>query len=173
MTGDNYMNHDNKGYNEKHSLNSMANNLTTYKLFDDTKHSYDFHSQGIKNIHSENPISDVFFSQKNMDALQNGIRYLVYKKSAGKLVIDKQSDNELLVIMRSIYLQYCAHKPFNVIEQVRELNSKVLDYAVPVVLTELNQYVNYTNDASKLPIPLEHSKNVSPKGTKVLYSGEF
>ena len=45
--------------------------------------------------------------------------------------------------------------------------------AVPVVLTELNQYVNYTNDASKLPIPLEHSKNVSPKGTKVLYSGEF
>lgn len=172
MTGENYMDVDKESIT-RHSLNSLAKNLTTYNLFDETKQSYDFNSQGIKNIHSANPISDVYFSQKNMNILQDGIRYLVYKKSGNNLVIDKQSDNELLIIMRSIYLQYCAHKPFDVVGQVKDLNSKVLDYAVPVILTELNQYVNYTLDASRLPVPLEHSKNVSPKGTKVLYNGEF
>ena len=157
----------------KGSMDTLANNLTNYNLFDTTKHNYDFNSQGIKNIHSTNPISDVFFSQKNIDILQDGIRYIVYKRSADKLVIDKQSENELLIIMRSIYLQYCKHEPYAVLEQVRMLNSKVIDYAVPVILTELNQYVNYTKDASALPVPLERSVNISPKGTKVLYNREF
>ncbi len=157
----------------KASMDALAENLTRYDLFDKTKHAYDFNSQGIKNIHSTNPISDVFFSKENIGILQDGIRYIVYKRSSDKLIIDRQSDNELLIIMRSIYLQYSSHKPYAVLEQVRELNSKVIDYAVPVILTELNQYVNYTKDASALPVPLEHSKNISPKGTKVLYTREF
>jgi hypothetical protein len=75
--------------------------------------------------------------------------------------------------MRSIYLQYCKHKPYNIVDQVKELNGKVIDFAVPRILVELNQYVNYKKDASSLPIPLEHSKNVSSKGTKVLHTMQF
>lgn len=149
------------------------NNLTSYKFFTDDAHNYDFQKQGIKNIHTENPVSELFFSHHNIDILQNGIRYSVFKRTSDLKVIDGQSENELLIIMRSIYLQYCKHKPYNIVEQVRDLNSKVLDFAVPRILVELNQYVNYKKDASALPIPLEHSKNVSSKGTKILYSREF
>jgi hypothetical protein len=157
----------------KGAMDALTHKLTHYDLFDKTKYAYDFNVQGIKNIHSTNPISDVFFSQQNIDILQNGIRYVVYKRTHDNLVIDKQSENELLIIMRSIYLQYSKHKPFGVLDQVRMLNSKVIDYAVPAILVELNQYVNYTRDASALPVPLEHSKNISPKGTKVLYNSAF
>ena len=75
--------------------------------------------------------------------------------------------------MRSIYLQYCKHRQYNIVEQVKDLNSKVINYAVPNVLVELNQYIAYKKDASSLPIPLEHAKYVSSAGTKILYTKEF
>lgn len=148
-------------------------NLTSYKFFTEDIDNYDFKKQGIKNIHTENPVSELFFSKHNISILQNGIRYMVYKKTENMMVIDYQSEAELLIIMRSVYLQYCKHKPFEIVEQVKELNSKVLDYAVPNILVELNQYVNYKKDASSLPIPLEHSQNMSSAGTRILYTRDF
>ena len=152
---------------------SQLKNLTSYKFFTENVDNYDFKKQGIKNIHTENPISELFFSQHNISILQNGIRYSVFKKTNDLKIIGNQSEHELLIIMRSIYLQYCKHKQYNIVEQVKELNSKVIDYAVPNILVELNQYINYKKDASSLPIPLEHAKYVSSAGTKILYTKEF
>ena len=120
------------------------------------------------NIVGDNPIASLFFSKHNVDVLQDGIRYMVYKRTHDKTVISRQSEIELRVIMRSIYLQYARHLPYRVVDQVKELNGKVLDFAVPRILTELNTYLNYAVDVSELPVPLEHSKNVSVKGEKVL-----
>lgn len=148
----------------------LHKNLTSFSLFDkSSKGVYDFNKQGIKTIHSENPISELFFSSHNIEILQNGIRYSVHLKSDKKIVIDKQSDNELLVVMRSVYLQYCKHLPINIVEQVRDLNTKVIDYCVPNILVEINQHVNFKNNVSKLPIPLDHAKNMSQQGTKFLF----
>lgn len=158
---------------ERHSLQDFAKGLTSYDLFSKADSVHDFDKQGIKNIHTENPISALFFSRHNIDILQNGIRYMVYKKSQNNNIIDPQSENELLIIMRSIYLQYCNHQPYEIISQVKELNAKVIDYAVPIILVGLNQYINYTSDASQLPIPLEHAVNMSTKGTKILYNDTF
>ena len=152
---------------------SQLKNLTSYKFFTENVDNYDFKKQGIKNIHTENPISELFFSKHNISILQNGIRYSVFKKTNDLKIIGNQSEHELLIIMRSIYLQYCKHKQYNIVEQVKELNSKVIDYAVPNILVELNQYINYKKDASSLPMPLEHAKYVSSKGTKILYTKDF
>lgn len=154
-------------------LNESLNRLTSYELFQNTTKYNDYDKQSIKNIHSENPVSALFFSQHNIDTLQNGIRYMVYKKTNNTTVIDNQSENELLIIMRSIYLQYSSNKNYEIVAQIKELNTKVLDYAVPLILVGVNQYINYKMDASQLPVPLEHSRNVSPKGTKVLYTKDF
>ena len=35
--------------------------LTYYKFFTENVDNYDFKKQGIKNIHTENPISELFF----------------------------------------------------------------------------------------------------------------
>lgn len=154
-------------------LDNSLKRLTSYDLFKDAPEYKDFDKQSIKNIHTENPVSALFFSQHNINILQDGIRYMVYKKTNNNTVIGNQSENELLVIMRSIYLQYCNNRNYEIVSQVKELNTKVLDYAVPVILVELNQYINYEKDASRLPVPLEHSLNVSSKGTKVLYTKSF
>lgn len=152
---------------------SSYKNLTSYKFFDEQYNNHDFQKQGIKNIHVENKVSSLFFSRHNIDTLQSGIRYSVYKRSQNKHIIDNQSENDLMVIMRSIYLQYSKNLPYDIVEQVKRLNSMVLDYCVPNILREVNQYNNYTNDIGSLPIPLDHAKNMSSKGTKINHMKEF
>tara|TARA_Y100000389_G_C17379970_1_gene473806 strand:+ start:275 stop:769 length:495 start_codon:yes stop_codon:yes gene_type:complete len=151
-----------------------TNNLTRHKLFDDdNENSYNYTEDAIKHIHSENPVASLFFSEHNTNILQDGIRYSVFSQTTPNKIIEKQSKNELLIIMRSIYLQYSRNLPTNVVDQVRTLNTRVIDYAVPTILREMTQFTNYKNDISKLPIPLEQPQNVSTKGTAVLFTKEL
>ena len=160
----------------KIELNDFFKNpeKTSYQISPDGKYySYLAPYESRKNIHVENKVSSLFFSRHNIDTLQSAIRYSVYKRSQNKHIIDNQSENDLMVVMRSIYLQYSKNLPYDIIEQVKRLNSMVLDYCVPNILREVNQYHNYTNDISSLPIPLEHAKNMSSKGTKINHMKEF
>lgn len=118
-------------------------------------------------------VSDVYFSAANLEALQQGIRYLVYVKSGQRHVIGRQSDTELSIVMRSIYLQYGRNSPIDILGQVRALNRMVLDDVVPRILMELNQYETYRADITQLPQPMERSQNMSAKGTKFLNIREF
>lgn len=119
------------------------------------------------------PLSELFFSKCNMDALQQGIRYKVWVETDGKHVIGRQSDNELKIVMRSIFYQYAKHDKRPLVEQVRELNAYVLAWSVPEVLSNLQQYEAYRRDASTLPMPLERAQLSTTKGTKVLEIKSF
>lgn len=145
-------------------------NFEPYSLFKD-ECSKQFNLKGneaLKSIHSKNALSDVFFSRQNMDALQDAIRFLVYEKSCKKHVIDRQSETDLVVIMRSVYLEYGEYKPYHIADQVRELNAKVLEYCVPRILQEIKLYLHYRQDITTLPVPLERGEFTSTKGSKVL-----
>jgi len=122
-----------------------------------------------KGFMSKNCLNDLFFGKTNMEALQMGMRNIVANVTDGKEIISKQNEIELKVIMRSIYLQYGKNLDHDVIEQVKDLNKKVLDYCVPRILSEIEQYKNYVRDASNLYTPIENSTNVSNKGSKTLY----
>lgn len=127
-----------------------------------------FRSDAMRGIHDKNTLNDVFFSEENIAALQHGIRYLVWLNSCKKHVIDNQSEDELKIIMRSIYLQYSKNQPVNILAQVRELNGKVLEFAVNNILHEINIYLNFRKDLGNLPVPLERSHNTTIKGSKTL-----
>lgn len=144
----------------------LRKNLTAHGMFESSE--FLEMPDPVVNMVDDNPVSSLFFSRHNVDVLHDGIRYMVYKGTNDRTVISRQSDIELRVIMRSIYLQYARHLPYQVVDQVKELNTKVLDFAVPRILVELNQYLNYAVDVTKLPVPMERSKNVSVKGDKVL-----
>jgi hypothetical protein len=145
-------------------------NATSYNFFEEKNSFQDFADRSSQNIIAETPLADLFFSDLNVNALHEGIRYTVYSKSSQQIVLDRQSDTELRVIMRSIYLQYAKHLEDSVVEQVRDLNKMVLDFAVGRVITEVDQFVNYRNDVSKLPVPLEPAKNMSSAGQKILHT---
>lgn len=117
------------------------------------------------------PVSDLYFSDLNVRALQHGIRYGVWKRTGE--VIDEQSPTELQVIMRSVFLQNAHNRPANVVEQVRQLNGLVLDYAVPSIVGEMQMRSTYLADISQLPTPLPHSINTSVRGTRTLELNDF
>lgn len=127
----------------------------------------------LRHLPSSSPVSDVFFSDANLDALQEGLRYLVYVRSDREFVIDRQDDTELQIIMRSVYLQYARNASADVLEQVRELNALVLDEATPRVLVLVRQHRTYQAQVAQLPAVMDHAKYVSSAGTKFLSMDRF
>ena len=111
----------------------------------------------LKGIINPSELSDYFFNPYNVVNIQKLIRYQVYKLS--DKVIDKQSDQELFIIMRSIYLQYGGKSSTNKEEfnkNITNLNNKVVDYSVNNIINQLSQLDMYIKDISSAPTPLQH-----------------
>jgi len=102
----------------------------------------------------ETTLSRAFFSQENIQILQNGIRAGVYKRSNGQYVIGPQDCDSLKIVMRSVYLQYSANQPLHVTQQIEELNKIVLNYCIQQVYGEAQGYLKYIDDASTLVVPI-------------------
>jgi hypothetical protein len=146
----------------------------SYPLFrEDNKVHSSFEKEAIRSNYQASQLSDLYFSPQNVEALHEAIRYQVYIRSGNKHVIDRQSDTDLKVVMRSIFYEYARNLPYDVVGQVRELNTKVIDYCVPKILMEINMYIYYRQDISQNPQPLPRSENTSSAGTKVLFMKEF
>ncbi len=144
-------------------------NLTSHSLFKENNNQYaSFQNEALKGNLSGNQLTEVFFSPQNLEALHQGIRYSVYVKSGNKYIIDKQSDTELQLIMRSVYYQYSQNRPFDILGQVRSLNEIVLNYCVESILSSLEMYMYYKKDVSELPEPIPRSTNVSSRGSRTL-----
>lgn len=167
-----------------------------YDLNPIDKFNYDNARSMFKNIHGETLLNRLYFSDKNIKQIQNTIRYLVYKFMGQK--IDEQSKTDLLIIMRSIYLEYLNQPPEYletmdyktkkiVLQQTKDeinrLNNIVVNEVVPKIISELQQYLDYLRDASKpysgdiLDIKPE---SISIKGqknyrsaTSVYFGGDF
>jgi hypothetical protein len=115
-------------------------------------------------------LSDAFFSEKNMDNLQDMLRYQVYLASGGEFKIGKQSNVELVVVMRSVFLQYSRNLPDKIPEQIAELNRQVIEYILPLIISEIKMWIFYSNDIQQLPSQIPLPVNVSSRGTKTLAS---
>lgn len=107
-----------------------------------------------------NVLAQVYFSAENIQIIQNGLRAGVYRMSEGKINVPPQNIDTLKIIMRSTYLQHAKHLPDNITGQVAELNSIVLDYAVPSVYNEAIGYMKYAQDQSTLVVPIERPQIV-------------
>jgi hypothetical protein len=88
-------------------------------------------------------------------------------------MIDKQSVEELKIIMRAIYLQYARNLPKDIPAQIDDLNKKVIDWSVPHILSAVDHYHFYINDISHLPVPLAHMQHLSRAGTRSLPANPF
>lgn len=115
------------------------------------------------------PLSNAFFSQANIQAIQNGIRAGVYKRSNNQYLIGNQNGDELKIIMRSIFLQNAQNKPDNVPLQIDILNKMVLKYAVHQVYGEAEGYMKYKRDASTLVMPMEPPAMSTLNDKQLLY----
>ena len=139
-----------------------------------TETEVQFHQDMLRGNWEQNDLSKTFFSQTNMKIIQTALRKEVYQKSQPKgYVIDKQSVEELKIIMRAIYLQYARNLPKDIPAQIDDLNKKVIDWSVPHILSAVDHYHFYINDISHLPVPLAHMQHLSRAGTKSLPANPF
>jgi hypothetical protein len=113
-------------------------------------------------------VSKIFFSVDNINILQRGIRNKILNMTNGKINISRQSDDELKIIMRSIYFQYGKNNNTNIRGQILELNTRVIEWSVPEIISNYKQSQHYLKDISTLPEPLDRSILPSKKGTKTL-----
>ena len=110
----------------------------------------------MRGLYEETLLSDLFFSNININNIQRLIKYEVYNIS--ELFIDKQPENDLLDIMKSVYLQYKEHPkiPMNEDEknqlkeeyknEIDKLNRIVVDISVPIILSYIKQHLAYLRD---------------------------
>ena len=116
------------------------------------------------------PLNQAYFSPANVQIIQDRIRYEVYQRSKGAYLIDEQSVDELLTVMRAMYLQYGKNQPDNIREQIDELNTIVVTWAAPRILSECSMHKTYLHDIQNMPVPLSLPVLETRAGTK---SGSF
>lgn len=142
-----------------------------YPLYEE-KYKSNVRREAIRGIVQPTKLSDAFFGQKNMQDLQNMIRYQVWKMT--KHVIEPQDTTDLLIIMRSIYLQYSnmtdSCNDSQIQKEVDRLNLFILRDAVPDIITNVEQHFGYLRDAGRIPAPIPQPISLSNKGTRELRS---
>ena len=113
-------------------------------------------------------LSKVFFSAGNIQIIQNAIRSEVYRLTENNHVIGEQSESQLEIIMRSIYLQFAYPGVKDITSEVKRLNKVVVEDIIPNLISEVLQHDAYLADIKVPNKIMELPKNVNIKGTKVL-----
>lgn len=159
------------------------NKLNTNNKFDyhqlpkaylcDNNKSNALRSQFIKNQTTviESNISDIpniFFSDENINIINNNLIYAVYKNTNNEYKIKPQSNEQLLIVMRYVFLEYARHLPYDITGQVKALNTHVVNEILPNVITNAQQHIGYLKDIKKIrePVPL-------PLSTKHSFNNTF
>lgn len=146
-----------------------------------------------KNLYGETLLTFLFFSKRNIDNIQDILKFVVHRET--KYIIDNQSINELLIVMRALFLEYSLHPKLITEEmsdkersellkkytkEVERLNMIVINQVVPKIISQIQQYVDYLRDASEQPYYMDKPQNDSVKGqkqyrstTQVLIGGEL
>jgi hypothetical protein len=121
-------------------------------------------AEQIQYRHSNTDLNTAFFSEQNVDRLQLQIQGAVFAMVGGR--IDRQSDADLMLIMRSYYLQYGRNDPTKVSEELAELNDRVVSFCSNRIAVEVEAYRYYRKDILDFPAPIEHPLDVSVYGTR-------
>ena len=102
-------------------------------------------------------LSKYFFSDVNINLINKQLILKVYKKSGKKYKIPFQNKDDLLVVMRYVWIQDSKNLDFNIKEQITTLNCRVVGEIYPNVVTNIEQYINYLklveiNETSKFKV---------------------
>ena len=119
----------------------------------------------------ETPLNTLFFSEFNQNLLQRGIRQ-AFKNKTG-IAIDRQNPNDLYSIMRVVFINNSGDHHTRVNEQVKMMNSRVIETALGQIQTGVSQYMAYVQDIDTISMPLDQPINTSTVGKKIGYNNKI
>lgn len=119
----------------------------------------------------ETPLNTLFFSDFNKNLLQRGIRQ-AFKNKTG-IAIDYQNSDDLYGIMRMVFINNAGDHYDRVKEQVKELNTRVIDTAMSQIQTGVSQYITYAREIDTVSVPLDQPINTSTTGNKIDFNNKI
>ena len=138
-----------------------------YQLYSEEKPYEGINYFMIRSLHqSPDAVNTRFFNSNNVDVLQKTLRETIKAKTG--YLIDRQADDQLLIIMRGCYIENNIDRTLPPMEQVSQLNAMTVRICLPQIASGLKQYLGYLKDASSLPSPISRSVNTSVKGSRTL-----
>jgi len=123
--------------------------------------TYRFEPQAVTNV---NKLKQIFFSPENVKYLQEKMAYEVLMTTK-KYKIPYQNEQDLRMIMETIYFDKTRNIGYDLNEQLAELNTYIVKFCVPLIINEINVYLNYLDDINK-----PRSLNTLPQSTGNLRS---
>lgn len=131
--------------NQQYKEYSLSENINI------TKKSRNVVFDMLRNIQEPSVFSMLYFSYENIAEVQRLIKYNVFKQAQFR--IDNQSEQELLIIMRAIYLQYSKipKKKEDYTYEIARLNQLVVERSIRVILSEITQQKKYEFDINNRP----------------------
>ena len=147
----------------------LQTSIDSYKLYDGaTVQESGVIMSALQSIRQQPTVVNTrFFCRANLDLLQRTIATIVKQRTG--MQIDRQSDDQLLIVMRAVYLEGNAvNDPADPTGAVQKLNAATVDQVVPIVASNVLQYVAYLRDASTVPYMQAGPVSTSIKGTKTL-----
>lgn len=126
----------------------------------------------LEGIQEKNQMNIAYFSQQNINFVQKCLRYDVYTKSNSQYIIDKQSETDLVLVMRAVYFEHSRYNPDpeEIKKEISRLDKIAVDRLTPKVMSEIEQYVHYLKDASSTYKPMAAPESTNSYGTKVMRS---
>jgi hypothetical protein len=89
-----------------------------------------------------------------------------FQKESG-LKLDRQNDNDIIVIMRKVFIDKGNFPYDNVCGQVRVMNEAVTQEALRQIRTNVSQYMTYVRDMDKPIMPPAIPTNTSIYGMRI------
>jgi hypothetical protein len=120
----------------------------------------------IGHYHSCTPLNVMFFSEENINLIQQRIQDQVYLMSGNKYRVGRQSDDEVKIIMRSYYLSFGENNPMTIAKDLESLNARVVGYASAKVYSEVDFHMFYLKDVQEFAPPIANPSNVKVFGTR-------
>jgi hypothetical protein len=134
-----------------------------YPVNPEVQNSCGYMSAAASSVHQcESRLVSAFFSPENVETVQQSIRHRFYTVSGYS--IDRQKPEDLISIMRSVFITNSRNLPDNIAEQVSSMNQKVVDICLPMIARGVEQFMGYIKDASSLPEPIPRGTATSVKG---------
>lgn len=116
-----------------------------------------------KSLHmNRSPLISAYFSNANLDRVQRSIVDKVLELT--KFQIGRQSDDEVLIVMRAVFADRATNNPRDVNAEVARLNAGVLAAVLDNVISGISARLAYLRDASRMRTPIDRGAATSTKG---------
>ena len=106
------------------------------------------------NLYSGTPISHAFFSNENLNIIQNGLRAEVFDRSKGQYVISEQDPTIIRSIMRATFDQNVRSPSTDIPSKIQELNTIVIKYCANITFDNARNYMRYRETEGKVVTPM-------------------